>query len=407
MKRAIDTARRLCEGAGFDPEVVTDAHLEAALRRRQRALGLATDTEYGQRVADDPAEQEEVLEELLVRETWFYRDHAPFALVSELAASRWQRHAGPVRVLSAPCASGEEPYSIGIALAVGGVPPNRITIDAVDLSRRGLAAAAAAIYSDRTLGKLPEALRGQWLKRDEAGTQMVCDELRQAVHFHHGNLLALPASLLVAPYDVLFCRNALIYLNPAARARVLDEITALLAPGGVLVVGHAETGLLRGRPLRNLGRAGTFAFEHATQAQEARPAEIQPRPVPQLPPARVSRARKVPPAAASNSVEPAVETLLAQARALADRGAYASAALQVTDVLSRQADNAEAQHLMGLIRAAEGDTAQARQCFQRALYLEPEHLPSLQHLALLAARCGDASQARLLLQRAARLESST
>ena len=405
MKTLLETARALCEDAGFDPEVVTDSHLEAALRRRQRALGCS-EAAYAARVGE-PAEREEILEELLVRESWFYRDHAPFSLLTELAATRWLRHPGTVRALSAPCASGEEPYSIAMALAAGGVATTQLAVDAMDLSRHGLAAAALAHYPDRALARLPEALREKWVRPGAAGTQVVCEELRQVVRFHHGNLLALPAQLHTAPYQVVFCRNALIYLQPRARAMVLDALCGLLAPDGVLVVGHAETGLLRGRPFKSLQRAGTFAFEHAALSPSAKPAEVRPRPAPTAPSRRAPRARPVATAAVEEASLPTVTSLLEQARALADRGAYAAAAAQVNDILQRQVDNAEAQHLLGLIRAAEGDTAQARRCFQRALYLEPAHLPSLQHLALLAANSGDASQARLLLQRAARLESGT
>ena len=407
MSTALAMVRQRCEEAGFDPAVVTDAHLEAALRRRQRARGSATDLEYGQLLATDRTEQDEILEELLVRESWFYRDDAPFALLSELAATRWQRRADGIRVLSAPCASGEEPYSIAIALAAGGLAPNQFMIEAVDLSRRGLAAARAAVYPARVLAKLPAALQEQWLRPHATGTAIVCDELRQAVRLHHGNLLALPAALCGTPFDVVFCRNALIYLQPRARAQVLDALSALLAPDGVLVVGHAEAGLLRERPMRSLGRTGTFAFERSTSMPATSLPRREPHAAPTTPRVRVPRGPRPATAPVPATAVSSLEAQLAQARALADRGAYAAAAAQVTALLARHMDNADAQHLLGLIRAAEGDTAQAQQCFQRALYLEPAHLPSLEHLALLAARCGDEPQARLLRQRAARLESGT
>lgn len=405
MTSALELSLRLCTQAGFDPQVVTEAHVHSALRRRQQATGATSADAYAETLDREPAEQQALLEELLVRETWFYRDHTPFELVAELAGSRWQHGARPVRALSAPCASGEEAYSIAIALATGGVAPGRIAVDAIDLSQRSLATAAAAVYAERALAKLPTPLRARWLRPVGEDRWCVDAELRQTVTLSHANLLALPPSPDGAGYDIVFCRNALIYLEPQARAKVLDELTARLAPDGVLVVGHAETGLLRGRPLRPMGKPGTFAFAPSAAGPAAiRTADkgvghpVAARPLQRKRVTTVTAA-KPPARSASQAMQ------LEQARALADRGAYTQAAAQVDIVLGQQPDNADAQHLLGLIRAAEGRTTEARQCFQRALYLAPAHLPSLQHLALLAERCGDATQARLLQQRVARLES--
>ena len=411
MTATLALSRTICARAGFDHEVVTDTHLKAALRRRQQALGALEPAAYAERLAGDASEQEDLLEELLVRESWFYRDVGPFEFLTQLAALRWQQRDYVVRALSAPCASGEEPYSIAIALAAGGLPLARMNVDALDLSRRGLAAAAAAVYPQRALEKVPGALRERWLRPQDEGRWRVEDDLRRTVQLHHGNLLALPTALEETPYDIVFCRNALIYLQPVARAAVLDALTARLAPDGVLVVGHAEAALLRDRPFRPVGRAGTFAFERVTGATTAasnkpaaRAANAAPTPALARP---AKRAARVAPPNVSRRQPDGLETRLEIARTLADRGAYPAAAAQVAQLLGEQPDNADAQHLLGLIRAAEGNTNEARQCFQRALYLAPTHLPSLQHLALLAERCGDDAQARLLHQRAARLESRT
>jgi chemotaxis protein methyltransferase WspC len=90
--------------------------------------------------------------------------------------------------------------------------------------------------------------------------------LRRVVRFHHTNFLALPPHIGETRYDLIFCRNALIYLRPAARQQVLNQLEALLAPAGILVVGHAETALLADRGLSPLGPPGAFAFQRAPAA---------------------------------------------------------------------------------------------------------------------------------------------
>jgi chemotaxis protein methyltransferase WspC len=108
-----------------------------------------------------------------------------------------------------------------------------------------------------------------------------------------------------------------------------------------------------------------------------------------------------PPPAAVTVATPSPDTLSA-ARTLADRGDYAEAASLLEALLAHHFDNVDAQHLLGLIRAAEGAVTEAQRCFQRALYLDPAHRASLEHLALLAARRGDGAAARQLERRAAR-----
>jgi chemotaxis protein methyltransferase WspC len=111
------------------------------------------------------------------------------------------------------------------------------------------------------------------------------------------------------------------------------------------------------------------------------------------------------PAPASEVAPQAADDPLASAHQLADQGDYARAATLLEAVLARHFDNIDAQHLLGLIRAAEGAVTEAQRCFQRALYLNPTHQPSLEHLALLAARRGDSAAARQLQRRAARKDA--
>jgi len=403
MKQMLMRVRELCDAAGFDPSVIADVHVDAALQRRRRARGAATLADYAAHFLDDAAEHAEILEELLVRESWFFRDLAPFELLMTLAPLRWSASSEPVRALSAPCASGEEPYSIAIALATAGVGVARIQVDAVDLSRRGLADGQAGRYAARAVAQTPPALRAEWLPLDADGHYRVKPALRRVVRFHQTNLLALPPDIGATRYDLIFCRNALIYLCPAARQQVLNQLEALLAPAGILVVGHAETALLADRGLSPLGPPGAFAFQRApVAASPPRPAPPARRASSAVPALRrpASRPRPVIEVAPQAADDP-----LASAHRLADQGDYPRAAALLEALLAKHFDNIDAQHLLGLIRAAEGAVTEAQRCFQRALYLNPGHQPSLEHLALLAARRGDSAAARQLQRRAARKDA--
>lgn len=401
VNKILMQVRKLCDAAGFDPAVVVDNHLEAAVRRRLRLTGLS-EADYRDHLPHDSAEHGEVLEELLVRESWFFRDLAPFELLGELAQTRWRYRTAPLRVLSAPCAGGEEPYSIALALMGGGLPLAALHIDAFDLSRRALAQAAAGEYGARSVRLIPPALLSDWLEAAPEGQFRVQQALRNAVRFHQGNLLELSGYFGPEKYDVVFSRNALIYLNAPARARVLNHLAGLLKPDGLLFLGHAETGLLRGRAVEACDYPGAFVFQQASPKG----------------PTPVARARSVVPSAPLRSSQKSVKVValppcakpvvdcapvLAQARALADRGVYAAAADLLTTLLVQHPERADVQHLMGLVRGGQGNTLEARRCFERALYLDPRHRPSLEHLALLLAASGeDAEKVRLLQRRAER-----
>ncbi|MGH7785737.1 MAG: CheR family methyltransferase, partial [Candidatus Binatia bacterium] len=121
---------------GLDPAALGSAAIAHAVRGRARARGLAGPAAYLAALAEDAAEWDALLESVVVPETWFFRDREPFALLS-----RWARAAGaarspadPLRVLSLPCATGEEAWSIAITLAAAGIAPAAFRVEALDLS---------------------------------------------------------------------------------------------------------------------------------------------------------------------------------------------------------------------------------------------------------------------------------
>ena len=120
-----------------------------AARRRMAELGLADLGDYAARVADSEAEQQALIEEVVVPESWFFRDERPFRWLADHVRARWvaDPRRPPLRALSIPCAGGQEPYSIAITLLDAGLPARRLRIDAVDVSARLLEVARRGVYS--------------------------------------------------------------------------------------------------------------------------------------------------------------------------------------------------------------------------------------------------------------------
>lgn len=186
--------------------------------------------------------------ELTVTETYFYRAidqiraYAELALPTRLAQRMGD---GPVRILSAGCASGEEPYTLAmVAHEVAPLAAHRLSVSAIDANPRMLAKARRAHYGRWAMRDMPEAARARWFRSD--GDDWVLDDaIRHTVSFSQRNL-ALPDQAYWAPssVDIVFCRNVLMYFTPAQAQAAVARIAHALAPGGYLFLGHAET--LRG-----------------------------------------------------------------------------------------------------------------------------------------------------------------
>lgn len=415
MRSALAQCRGLCDKAGFDPHCVTDSLLTAAIRRRSIVRGITHPEDYAERLAHDADERAELLEELLVRESWFFRDGEPFDLLAARLSTHWLGRGStkPVRILSAPCANGEEPYSIAMLLRERGVAETALTIDALDLSRRALDAAAHGCYTPRALRLVPEAIARQFFEAAEGDRRRVVAPIRSLVKFRQANLLDLPRLRLTPGYDAIFVRNVLIYVTREARLAILSALKDLLAPDGLLFVGHAESGLMAGTGMHPVGAPGAFAFEYppqrAVKAPNAHPVSKATDADLVRPDAKHSLTRVTPPNPAATSPQTRASSdvdRLVRLNQLADGGNYAQALAGVDSLLQARPADAEAHHLRGLLLAALGRLAEARATFERALYLQPTHVPTLEHLARLLEASGQHAAARRLDDRARRAEAS-
>jgi chemotaxis protein methyltransferase WspC len=264
--------RLLEETIGLDVASVGAETVTAAVRRRLREIGPLPEAAYLGRVLVSPAERQALVEAVVIPESWFFRDEAPFVLLREFAASR-RGAAPPLRVLCAPCAGGEEAYSIAAMLLEAGLPPEGFLVRAVDVSGAVLRRAERGCYG-------PGALRGLDPVRQAAhftcaqGEHCVRPQLRASVRFTQGNLMDADFLAGEPPFDVVFCRNLLIYLTQAGRRRLIGTLDRLLAAGGMLFVGHSEAGPALAARFRPSPRPGAFAYRSARGA--AAPAALSP-----------------------------------------------------------------------------------------------------------------------------------
>ena len=398
----------LREEIGLDVESVGRGMLERALRRQLGSPSVAGAADWARRLRSDPALLRRVIEEMVVPETWFFRDGRPFDVLADEAAKRVPRER-PLRVLSLPCATGEEAWSIAITLREAGLAPKDFSVTARDVSALAVAAARRGVYGKHSFRGDVGAWRERWFAPKAEGRWRVRDELRASVDFAVANLFAREALAAEGPHDFVFCRNLLIYFDPERQQEALRRLRALLAPDGLLFVGHAEASLALRAGFAPWPVARSFAFGAGSSAAATTGAlwsagsiepwtpEPAPAPAPVFP-APSAPAPELSPEPPDHPEPPSLDLIAA----LADRGDLRAAAELAEARLRRLGPEAESYYLLGLARDASGDVSGGESAYRKALYLAPAHLATLAHLAALLERRGEAAEARRLRARAAR-----
>ena len=357
------------------------------------ALDVEGRAEYERVLLGPGDELQALVEEIVIPESWFFRDDRPFEALREHART-WLGYPArpPLSALSIPCAGGEEPYSIAIALAEVGLPASRFRVDAAEVSARSLERAIAGVYGPNSFRGPAAAIRPKFF-REQGGRYSVDSEVRKSVRFRAGNLLDPRLVEGDPPFDVVFCRNLLIYFDAPSRAKAFGSLARLTADGGLLFLGHADRGdESPTSPFRPLAARGTFAYRKGpAEVAPPRAPSARPKPRATAEPARPRPAPEpvTPPAPPAPPAETPAE-ILARASSLADRGRYDEAGRLVERAVARAGPSARASSLLGLIRQAAGDLKGAEAHFLRAVYLDPLDDEALLALALLAGRRGDA-----------------
>ncbi|RXV69267.1 MCP methyltransferase [Burkholderia stabilis] len=452
----------LLRETGIDPDSLGNEFLTRALTERVHALQAdgerllsaarppvtqeALDA-YWQQLNASADERRALIELFVVPETWFFRDREAFATLARLAAERQAAVPGRmIRVLSAPCSTGEEPYSAAMALLDAGLDPASFAIDAIDLSARAIEQARLGCYGRNAFRGTATEFRARYFTPANDG--WLLDEcVRACVQFRHANLVD-PGADTGIRYDFVFCRNVLIYFDRDAQDRVIRSLDGLLVDDGMLFVGPAETGVAMRHGMRSARVPLAFAFHRepagaVADAYAARPAAplhtaapyrraerftvapvAAPRPVVAVaPPAWLgdglqpfaaaapavntaafdARAgRSVVMAEAAAPVAEGIAPTLEDAQALANAGAFDEAERVLAQFSARVGPHADAFYLNGLIADARGRAAEAGDFYRKALYLRPTHHEALTHLATLLDVGGDRAGAQWLLERARR-----
>lgn len=412
------------------------AHLAEALKQRMAHVGAASAAAYLERLQTDDAELHELAGVLTIGETYFYREPQHLRLLTEtLAPERLagREDHGKVRILSVGCATGEEPYSIVMALyeRYGPVTERLFEITAVDIDRRALEKARAGLYGAFAFRALPVDLRERYFTTAGDQRRQIAEMIRRQVRLRPFNALTETDTEDLAGQDVVFFRNVSLYFDAAARQTMQRRLQTLLKPDGHLIMGTTET-LANNFGFMDLHqRNGVFLFTHRPvrrRSDEPRPAvpppvmesDSTPRPIPPRVPARPT----LPPLLDVETAEADYQAALALARAerfeealrrldlhdaagsplahhltlrahlLFEQGDAAGAAAATARALALDPGSVDALLLQGRIARLRGETQHAVDRLREAIYHRPDCWLAHYHLAELYRESGETALAR-------------
>jgi len=370
-----DLERALKQACGVCFSDKLRATLRTHFAGAARELGFEPTELIPKVLAGDPRSVAALVENAVIGETYFLRHPEHFAALRRLVFEPADR-AAPLRIWSAGCASGEEAYSLAMTLLDCGRPPGMDRVLATDVSERSLEHARIGRYGSWSFRReLPE-LRARYFTGDPPRAEVV-PAVRQLVQFRRHNLAKDPAP--AGPFDVVLCRNVLIYFEAETSAQVLKKLLGAVRPGGYLIVGPVETALAAQLPVEWVEHGGAMLLRRPLAEPWARPLRAAPAPAARRHgPARANGAAR--PAARPSPREdgpraglpsPLPPSLFEVAREAARNGDVDAAERLATEAAARE-QSPESYLLVSMASEARGDLKGAVEAVRRALYLDPE-----------------------------------
>jgi chemotaxis protein methyltransferase CheR len=222
-------------------------YVQRRVSDRMTATGATSFASYFARLRSDFASEiEQFVNAFTVNETYFYReDHQLQCLTNDLLAERTRsrQRSRTIRIWSAPCSTGEEPYSIAIWLLENWTQVDAYNIEIIgsDIDTRALSAAAAGVFSKRALMRLSPDLVDRYFEQLDDEQWRILSDIRESVRFTPVNLVENAETRPHGQFDVIFCRNVLIYFDDASRRVAAENLYDNLVPGGFICLGHTES----------------------------------------------------------------------------------------------------------------------------------------------------------------------
>jgi len=398
---------------GLNSVSVGSATISRAVQKRMNARGEPDINAYYHEIIHSKSELDKLIDEVIIPETWFFRDNKPFQALDQIVKDKYKKETTKgkkIRILSAPCSTGEEPYSIAMVMLNNGLRSDQFHIDAIDISSRNIEYASIGIYGLNSFRGDDIRFRDKYFIDSPEG-YILDNSVKQSIKFERANLLDPSFRINRSNYDIIFCRNLLIYFDRQTQGDVLTRLSELLNNDGTLFVGHAEGGALIGSWSPSREFPGAFAFSkpdphvlaNSIKSRSTSKGNIGvvKKPVEEKPLVKPfsSVIRPASPASTADKVND-----LDTAAKLANEGHLVEAARICEEHLRDKGPDTQAYFLLALVREATGNRQQAADYLKKVIYLNPEHYEAMVHLSSLLELLGDINGSKNINERASRIK---
>ncbi len=262
-----DTLRDLIyENTGIVFDERKKYFVENRVREHMEELNVTSLKDYIYRLRTDKNVLRDFISKITVNETYFYREYYHLRVLAKLVQT--ENFGFPVKVLSLPCSTGEEPYSIAIVLSEVLENPLKFEITGVDIDRNALLKAKEGVYGRRSVSKLPAEYLRKYFEELEGSRWRVKDTLRRRVRFYEGNILDRLFMKGLGKFHYVFCKNLLIYFDERARIQAINNIYDVTVDGGYLFLGHAESVSHSSALFEPVKIEGTIVYRKAGEEEE-------------------------------------------------------------------------------------------------------------------------------------------
>ena len=414
----------LYDSMGLHADTIGEKAILDSVNIRMKDCNIVDVDKYYQKLTRYSDELKELIEEVVVPETWFFRDNKPFKQLIKFADEEWGAKTSnkPLRILSLPCATGEEPYSIAMTMLDAGFMPSQVEIDALDISKRNIRRCKEAAYRPHSFRGVENATRDKFFhpNNDKYEPDII---IKSMVNFSQASILDPALLFSKKSYDVVFCRNLLIYFDAETQLKARRALNKLLTAKGLLFLGHAETGIfLDGW---HLSRKYPKAFivrkfnDDTNEVQEKKTFVstlnknnkngIKPLKDVLKPKFKFNTNNVKTKELNSNKVKKTIDkdniTSLKGAEQLFSRKKYRDAENTCLTLLEKDKQESKIHFLLGKINIETNNLDKAAKYFHNVIYLSPGNYDALMHLYRLELSKGNETQAERLLKRAERTQA--
>lgn len=407
---------------GMNPDSVGHDTMKKAIYTSMLAYDLDDLEYYYQLLHTDETVLQELIDAVVIPETLFFRDKQPFQALKENLKNfsrTFCKEGEPLKILSVPSSTGEEPYSIAMTCLEAGLNYDEFEIHACDISQRLLDVAAKGEYGEYSFRGCDPIYKARYFSHRD-GYYQIDKALQKTVRFFQGNLIGSGfVNNIGQRFHIVFCRNLLIYFDRQTKRKALDAITLLLHDDGVLVVGHADTAILPSLGYKSFSHEFSFTYVKGNSQHQPivnvnkRLTQKGLELIEALTEARSPSSPPSPPwekayEMTNEARDEEVKTkkqLYQEIEQLFVEKEFLMARKLCETYTAEFGGDGKIYHMLGRIALAEGEIEIAEENFKKAIYLHPDDENALYYLTNIVTQRGDDEAARRYQQRAERIKA--